>query len=103
MNNRLLWLAVLLLMLSGVAADAGPVHVIGVKGMIEPAVANYIIRGIARAEDESAEAVVIKLDTHGGLYEPMRGVVYAAGTAGLGKTNGSLPIQFPQQAMRLMD
>ncbi|MBI2844440.1 MAG: nodulation protein NfeD [Armatimonadetes bacterium] len=77
MNNRLMWLAVVLLALSGVVADSRPVHVLDVKGMIEPAVANYIIRGIARAEDESAEAVLIKLDTPGGLYEPMREIVQA--------------------------
>jgi membrane-bound serine protease (ClpP class) len=80
---RLLVLALGVVMLSAIgvvpraAAAPPPVHVLTVNGMIEPAVAQYIVRGIARAEEEGAGAVVIRLDTPGGLYEPMRQIVQA--------------------------
>lgn len=71
---------VLFLMLFS-AACAGPltgadttsqVVLVRVKGVINPVTAAYIVRGIDTAEKSNARAVVIELDTPGGLMESMR-------------------------------
>jgi len=42
---------------------------------INPVTAEYISKGIERAEDEKAEALIIKLDTPGGLLNSTRSIV----------------------------
>ncbi len=74
-----------LLLASGVAALScgNPVHksqavnVITVDGIINPVTARYIERGISNAEDARAVALVIQIDTPGGLDESMRDIVQA--------------------------
>ena len=74
-----------LLLASGVAALScgNPVHksqavnVITVDGIINPVTARYIERGISNAEDAHAAALVIRIDTPGGLEESMRDIVQA--------------------------
>jgi membrane-bound serine protease (ClpP class) len=52
------------------AAPSSPViHRITVDGVIGPATARFIIRAVHRAEDAQAEALVIQLDTPGGLLK----------------------------------
>ncbi len=58
-----------------VAAKAPIVEVLRVKGVVNPVLADYINRGIARAEDSSAVACVIEIDTPGGLDTSMRDIV----------------------------
>lgn len=79
-----LWLSGLLLAVSvlvaGVPAlagtrQAGPVVVLEVQGAISPATADFIIRGIDDAHDVGAQAVVIELDTPGGLDASMRAII----------------------------
>ncbi len=48
------------------------VHVIRINGPINPLVAEYLIDGIEAAEDDSAAALVIEMDTPGGLMESTR-------------------------------
>jgi len=43
------------------------IHILHVEGTIVPVVADYIERGIEKAEDENALACIIELDTPGGL------------------------------------
>lgn len=43
------------------------IHILHVEGTIVPVVADYIERGIEKAEDEHALACIIELDTPGGL------------------------------------
>lgn len=57
------------------AAEQEPVYVITFKGSINPASANYIIRGINTAEKDGAQAIVVRLDTPGGLMDSMRDIV----------------------------
>ena len=49
--------------------------VITVNGVINPASAEYIGKSIKRANEQKAEAVVIELDTPGGLDTSMRDIV----------------------------
>lgn len=56
-------------------ADANRVDVITVNGDINPSLARYIQRGIAVANDAGASAIIIQLDTPGGLDSAMRDII----------------------------
>ncbi len=66
---------------AGFACAAGPgghpgdVHVLTAEGTVNPIMERYIDRGIDAAEDGEAGAVVIRLDTPGGLITSMNEIV----------------------------
>lgn len=53
----------------------GSVHVLTAEGTVNPVMKQYLDRGIDAAEDEEAGAVVIRLDTPGGLITSMDGII----------------------------
>jgi membrane-bound serine protease (ClpP class) len=57
------------------------VYVIKAVGSINPGLAEFIVEGIRLAETEKAEALVIELDTPGGLDASMRQIVQAISNA----------------------
>jgi membrane-bound serine protease (ClpP class) len=57
------------------AGWAGKVVVLTFEGVIDPVAAQYISRGIATAEKEGAECLVLALDTPGGVDRSMRVIV----------------------------
>ncbi len=59
------------------SADANTVYWIEVDGPIHPASARFIERAVARANSDQAEALLIELDTPGGLMDSMRDIVKA--------------------------
>jgi membrane-bound serine protease (ClpP class) len=59
------------------AGPAGSVLVLPVADAIGPVTARFLVTGMARAERDSARAVVIQLDTPGGLDTSMRMIVKA--------------------------
>ncbi len=66
------------------AADTSPAAsssrtalVLTLDGAVGPATADYIARGIRRAERDGAAAVVLKMDTPGGLDTSMREIIRA--------------------------
>lgn len=56
-------------------ARAGDVYVIKVQGAIHPPAAGFIAESISKAERNSGEALVILLDTPGGLDTSMRDII----------------------------
>jgi membrane-bound serine protease (ClpP class) len=83
-RRRLPWvgsLAILLGLLVLAAAACGPggepgaVHILTTDGDVNPVMERYIDRGIDNAEKHQATAVVIRIDTPGGLSTSMEGIV----------------------------
>jgi len=54
---------------------ARPVLAIQVEGVIAPSAADYIIRAIRQTDREAAQALIIELDTPGGLDLSMRAII----------------------------
>ena len=57
------------------AREPGQVHVLTWDGAVNPVMERYIDRGIGTAEKSDALAVVLRLDTPGGLSSSMRDVI----------------------------
>ncbi len=77
---RRILLAFVLLLLglsvgAGAYAQAPHVDVITIKGAINPVLIDYVERGIQQAEDTSAQALIIQMDTPGGLDTAMRDII----------------------------
>lgn len=71
----LLALAIVGFACGGPGGPPGAVHVLKAKGTVGPVMSRYIDRGIDHAVDEEANAVVIQLDTPGGLVSSMNDIV----------------------------
>lgn len=56
------------------AQPADPVHVLTISGGIGPATTDYIRRGLADAAEAGAAAVVLQIDTPGGLDAATRDI-----------------------------
>jgi membrane-bound serine protease (ClpP class) len=72
------------LLMPGIS-DAAVVHLLTFEGPITPVAAEYLVEGIEAAEDDAAEAVIIRLDTPGGLMDSMRLIVKA-------ELNATIPV-----------
>jgi membrane-bound serine protease (ClpP class) len=69
---------VLLTLLAVACSSVRPrdrVHVLTWDGIVNPVMERYVNRGIGAAEDSEARAVVLKLDTPGGLDSSMRDII----------------------------
>lgn len=76
--TRILIMAIILLMgVMSVSAQSSTsnVAIIEVDGTITPAMASYVRQSIAEAENKGAEAIVLRIDTPGGLSTAMDDIV----------------------------
>jgi membrane-bound serine protease (ClpP class) len=53
------------------------VYLLDIDGSINPALADYIMKGIEKAEQENAAAVVIRMDTPGGVITTTKTIIKA--------------------------
>jgi len=60
---------------SGPDTPPGAVHVLTTDGVVNPVMDRYIDRGIGAAENRDAAAVVIRIDTPGGLLSSMDDII----------------------------
>jgi membrane-bound serine protease (ClpP class) len=81
-HPRRLLLGLTLVVLGVIAAacgssekDPGQIHVLTWDGIVNPVMERYIDRGIETAERSGAIAIVIRLDTPGGLDSSMRDII----------------------------
>jgi membrane-bound serine protease (ClpP class) len=91
-HNRMRWLgAALVIFCLGTILNAradeapGEVFVLAAKGSINPGLAEFILDGLQTAAKAKAEALVIELDTPGGLDSSMREIAQ-------GIINASIPV-----------
>ena len=68
-------LAAILLALTPAFAVSGQVNAIRVEGVISSSAADYIVSAIKQADKEKAAALVVELDTPGGLDTSMRAII----------------------------
>lgn len=59
------------------AAAPAPVLALELRGPVDPPVSAYLREGITRAERERAQAVLIEIDTPGGLLDSTREIIQA--------------------------
>jgi membrane-bound serine protease (ClpP class) len=85
MRRFLLLLVVVLAVLPARAAPSGEVIRIRIDGVIAPSTARYLQRAIRDAESRSAAALLVELDTPGGLLKSMEDMTRAM-------LNASVPI-----------
>lgn len=58
-------------------AEAGKTYLLNIQGTINPVAADYVSNNLYRASEGGAGAVIIKMDTPGGLMESMRQIIIA--------------------------
>jgi membrane-bound serine protease (ClpP class) len=70
-----LFLLLAVSLVSGVMAQTDTVDVITIKGTINPVLVDYVQSGIQKAEQTGAQALIIQMDTPGGLDSAMRDII----------------------------
>lgn len=74
---KLLLLAVTMILVGGSGASERSVWLVDLDGAVGPATADLVIRSIDDAADAGAEAIIVRIDTPGGLDLAMRDIVKA--------------------------
>jgi membrane-bound serine protease (ClpP class) len=73
--KRLLKILVICCVLRTAPAFGAGILTLQVNDVIQPIIAEYVVRGISQAETEGATAIIIRLSTPGGLDQSMREII----------------------------
>jgi membrane-bound serine protease (ClpP class) len=73
--RKLIGILIVLFLLNSASAAGEKVFVIKVEGVIDPITSEYVERSIKTAESAGAEALIIQMDTPGGLDASMRSII----------------------------
>ena len=60
-----------------VSAAENEIYILKISGSINPAVADFVKKGIVKASEDGVACVIVQIDTPGGLAESMRTIVMA--------------------------
>lgn len=74
-KNKIISILLVSFFIARVCCAASEIFLLEIDGTINPIVADYIVEGLEDAESKDALAVVIKLDTPGGLMDSMRQII----------------------------
>lgn len=66
--------AILFISVVGISKER-PIHILTVNGSINPTTVEYLKQGIGRAQTQDAQALIIQLNTPGGLLQATRDIV----------------------------
>ena len=66
---------ILIVYANRLSSQSGQVYLLDINGPIGPATRDYIVDGIEQSEANSAELIIIRIDTPGGLSESMRDII----------------------------
>ncbi len=67
----------MMILMAALPAMGQQIHLLELDGAVGPGTANYIVSGIEEAEEAGVDAVVIVIDTPGGLLDSTRDIVKA--------------------------
>lgn len=67
----------LLLLVTALSVTPTEVWLIDIDGAIGPATADHVVRNLRDAHEHNAEAVILRMDTPGGLDQAMRDIIQA--------------------------
>ena len=76
-NAFIVFIILSVVLLFAPASNAATAYFVEVKGVITEPTRKYVQKSIDRAAEENAAALVIKLDTPGGILDATRGIVQA--------------------------
>ncbi len=74
MRIIIFFITMILLLISNIFSNSEFYH-LEVKGIIDAAIADYIVKSIDKAEKENIQGIIIEMDTPGGLMKSMRTIV----------------------------
>jgi membrane-bound serine protease (ClpP class) len=74
-KNRLIFLSLIFAVVLKIGFCASDIFLLEIDGTINPIVADHISKGLKEAVRRDAHAVIIKMDTPGGLMDSMRQII----------------------------
>lgn len=75
MNHSIRWITAVAILLYGASPALARILTMDLNDVIHPITAEYVIQGITQAENERANAVILRLSTPGGLDQSTREII----------------------------
>lgn len=78
---KMLYAVLIILLFPSVHAVEEKILVLKVEGVIDPVISDYVARGVQKASEEQKQALIIQMDTPGGLDTSMRSIIQSIQTS----------------------